>query len=100
MGSWAYHRQFGIDVINFVLSNMYGLTILRRSSLRLGARIMKMVLAKQNRPEVIVWGSGTPIREWLHVDDGEAMVRGLWHHLPLNQLILALLKGFLLRWPS
>ena len=45
----------------------------------LGALIMKIVKAKrENLPEVIVWGSGKPVREWLYVDDGaEAMVRGL-----------------------
>jgi len=45
----------------------------------LGALIMKFVDARTSRiPEVVVWGSGTPVREWLHVDDGaEAMVRAL-----------------------
>ena len=45
----------------------------------LGALIMKIVEAKRkNLPFVDVWGSGTPVREWLHVDDGaEAMIRAL-----------------------
>jgi GDP-L-fucose synthase len=40
---------------------------------------MKFVKAKNTgAPEVVVWGSGRPVREWLHVDDGaEAMVRGM-----------------------
>ena len=40
---------------------------------------MKFVKAKNNNePYVNVWGSGTPVREWLHVDDGaQAMVRSL-----------------------
>jgi GDP-L-fucose synthase len=43
---------------------------------------MKFVQAKQNQAsEVVVWGSGAPVREWLHVDDGaEAMVRAM--HAP------------------
>ena len=33
---------------------------------------------KSGAPQVIVWGTGTPVREWLFVDDGaEAMVRGI-----------------------
>ena len=40
---------------------------------------MKVVEAKKkNLPEVIVWGSGKPIREWLHIDEAaEAMIRGV-----------------------
>ena len=45
----------------------------------LGALVMKFVEAKhKNLPEVVVWGSGSPIREWLYVEDGaEALVRAL-----------------------
>ena len=45
----------------------------------LGALIMKFVEAKRkNQPEVVVWGSGTPVREWLYVDDGaEVLIRAL-----------------------
>ena len=44
-----------------------------------GALIMKFVKAKrENLPSVTVWGTGAPIREWLHVDDGcEAMLRSM-----------------------
>lgn len=81
VGSWAYNKQYGLDVLNLILSNMYGPEdhFEEERSHALGALIMKMVRAKQqNLPEVIVWGSGKPIREWLHVDDGaEAMIRGL-----------------------
>ena len=45
----------------------------------LGALVMKFVEAKRkNKPYVDVWGSGSPVREWLHVDDGaEAMIRAI-----------------------
>ena len=44
-----------------------------------GALVKRFIEAKKSRaPEVIVWGTGTPVREWLFVDDGaEAMVRGI-----------------------
>lgn len=81
IGSWAYHKQFGLDVVNLVLSNMYGPNdhFEAERSHALGALIMKFVTAKRNNnPYVDVWGSGTPVREWMHVDDGaEAMIRAI-----------------------
>ena len=81
IGSWAYHKQYGLDVVNLVLSNMYGPNdhFEAERSHALGALIMKFVTAKRNNdPFVDVWGSGTPVREWLHVDDGaEAMIRAM-----------------------
>jgi len=81
VGSWAYQKQYGLDVLNLILSNMYGPEdhFEEERSHALGALVMKMVRAKQqNLPEVIVWGSGKPVREWLYVDDGaEAMICGM-----------------------
>jgi GDP-L-fucose synthase len=81
VGSWAYHKQFGLDSINIILSNMYGPEdhFEEERSHALGALIMKIVRAKMTgQPEVIVWGTGRPVREWLHVDDGaEAMIRAM-----------------------
>lgn len=81
VGSWANQRQHGLDVINIVLSNMYGPEdhFEEERSHALGALIMKFVEAKRNNaPYVHVWGTGKPVREWLHVDDGaEAMIRSI-----------------------
>ena len=81
MGAWAYAQQYGLDVINIILSNMYGPEdhFEAERSHALGALIMKFVSAKQhNSPFVDVWGSGDPVREWLHVDDGaQAMIRSM-----------------------
>ncbi len=81
VGSWAGHRQYGLDVVNIVLSNMYGPEdhFEEERSHALGALIMKFVEAKRkNQPFVNVWGSGKPVREWMHVDDGaEAMIRSI-----------------------
>lgn len=81
VGAWAYAKQYDLDVINLILSNMYGPEdhFEEERSHALGALIMKIVRAKQNgQSQVVVWGSGKPVREWLHVDDGaEAMVRAL-----------------------
>jgi GDP-L-fucose synthase len=81
VGAQAYAMQYGLDVVNLILSNMYGPEdhFEEERSHALGALVMKIARAKKlDLPEVVVWGSGTPVREWLHVDDGaEALVRGL-----------------------
>lgn len=81
VGAQAYAKQYGQDTINLILSNMYGPEdhFEEERSHAMGALIMKMVKAKrENLPQVVVWGTGTPVREWLYIDDGaEAMVRAL-----------------------
>lgn len=81
IGSWGYAKQYGLDCLNVILSNMYGPQdhFEEERSHALGALIMKIVRAKRdNAPNVVVWGTGKPVREWLHVDDGaEALVRGI-----------------------
>lgn len=81
VGAWAYAKQYDLDVLNLILSNMYGPEdhFEEERSHALGALVMKFTEAKRRgEPEVSIWGSGKPVREWLHVDDGaEAMVRGM-----------------------
>jgi GDP-L-fucose synthase len=80
-GSWAYARQHGLDTVNIVLSNMYGPEdhFDAERSHALSALVKKFADAERRQePEVVVWGTGRPVREWLYVDDGaEAMVRAL-----------------------
>lgn len=101
VGSWAYGRQYGLDVINLVFSNMYGpndhFDELRSHAV--GALIMKFVEAKRrNEDKVVVWGTGKPVREWLHVDDAcEAMIRALDIE-PYNDIInIGVGKGYSIR---
>jgi len=79
--SWAYYKQYGFETVNLILPNMYGPGdhFEEKRSHALGALIMKFVEAKRkNLPDVIVWGSGKPVREWLFVDDGaEILVKAL-----------------------
>ncbi len=97
VGSWAYAKQYGLDVLNLILSNMYGPEdhFEEERSHALGALIMKIVNAKRQRqPQVVVWGSGKPVREWLHVDDGaEAMVRGIDVAASMEPLNIGVGKG-------
>jgi len=81
MQSWGYWKQYGLETINLIVPNMYGPDdhFEEVRSHALGALVMKIARAKQAKePEIIVWGSGEPIREWLYVDDCvEAMMRAV-----------------------
>ena len=93
----AYAKQYKLDVMNIILSNMYGPQdhFEAERSHALGALIMKFVEAKQNAlPHVDVWGSGKPVREWLHVDDGaQAMIRAMSVASSLEPINIGVAKG-------
>ena len=95
--SWAYYKQYGFKTINFILPNMYGPGdhFEETRSHALGALIMKFVEAKRkNQPEVIVWGTGEPIREWLYVDDGaEALIKALYIEPTTEPINIGVGKG-------
>ena len=98
VGSWAYAKQHDMDVINIILSNMYGPEdhFEEERSHALGALIMKFVKAKySNEPYVTVWGSGKPVREWLHVDDGaEAMIRAMDVAHSIDPINIGIAQGY------
>lgn len=95
--SWAYYKQYGFQTVNLILPNMYGPGdhFDEKRSHALGALLMKFVEAKRrNLPSVTVWGSGTPIREWLYVDDGaDALVRGLEIEPSIDPINVGVGKG-------
>ena len=68
----AYRRQHGFDAISAMPTNLYGpgdnFNLL--DSHVLPALIRRCHEAKvSHAPELVVWGTGTPRREFLHVDD-------------------------------
>jgi len=68
----AYRQQYGCNFISLMPTNLYGpndnYDLL--NSHVLPALISKFYTAKeQHFPSVEIWGSGTPKREFLHVDD-------------------------------
>lgn len=68
----AYRRQYGFNAISLMPTNLYGPgdNFDLASSHVLPALIRKFHEAKVGRaPQVTIWGSGTPRREFLHVDD-------------------------------
>ena len=68
----AYRKQHGVDYISAMPTNLYGPgdNFDLSSSHVLPALIRKVHHAKQDGlQEVVVWGTGTPRREFLHCDD-------------------------------
>lgn len=67
-----YNRQYGTHYISVMPCNLYGIhdNFAKENSHVLPALIRKFHEAKKNGdPFVTVWGSGTPLREFLNVDD-------------------------------
>jgi GDP-L-fucose synthase len=68
----AYRRQYGCDFISAMPTNLYGTNdnFDLESSHVIPALIAKLdEAAREKRPEVTLWGTGTPRREFLYVED-------------------------------
>ncbi len=82
----AIRKQFKKDFVSLMPTNLYGThdNFDLKSSHVLPAMIRKFHEAKQNNnAAVVLWGSGTPMREFLFVDDmAEAVVFALENQLP------------------
>lgn len=78
-----YRRQYGCDFISAMPTNLYGINdnFDLETSHVLPALIRKIHEAKiANKEEVVIWGTGKPLREFMYVDDlADALV-----HLMLN----------------
>ncbi len=68
----SYNRQYGCDYRSVMPTNLYGPgdNFHPENSHVVPALIRRFHIAAQEQAdEVVVWGSGTPMREFLHVDD-------------------------------
>ena len=92
----AYRRQYGCNFISAMPTNLYGPNDnydLEKSHV-LPALLRKFITTVENgEKSVIVWGSGTPLREFLHVDDMAAaclflMQKVSTHDMPSNELAM------------
>lgn len=102
----AYNKQYGTNFISVMPTNLYGPhdNFDLETSHVLPALMRKIHEAKMNEDSsVVVWGSGTPLREFLHVSDmaaacifimencsaqqiGEFVNIGTGHEVAINQL--------------
>ena len=68
----AYRAQYGCNFISVMPSNLYGINdnYNLENSHVLPALLRKIITAKKNNdPTVTIWGTGSPRREFLYVDD-------------------------------
>jgi GDP-L-fucose synthase len=75
---WCYRRQYDFNSIHLLMTNLYGPGehFHPDRSHGLAALVRKFYDAKRNsQKEVVIWGTGKPVREWLFVRDAaEALV--------------------------
>jgi GDP-L-fucose synthase len=80
----AYRRQYGRDFISVMPTNLYGPgdNFNLESSHVLPALLRKIHGAKrEGRDEVVIWGTGTPKREFMYVEDlADALIFLLEHY--------------------
>lgn len=68
----SYNRQYGVDYRSVMPTNLYGENdnFHPENSHVIPAMMRRFhEAAKSNAAEVVVWGTGKPMREFLHVDD-------------------------------
>jgi GDP-L-fucose synthase len=80
----AYRRQHGADFISAMPTNLYGPgdNFDLETSHVLPALVRKIIEARDaGAGEVVMWGSGTPLREFMHADDlADALVFLMEHY--------------------
>ena len=67
-----YRKQYGVDYISVMPTNLYGPgdNFHPKNSHVVASLISKFYEAvKSNKKEVVLWGTGKPLREFMHVDD-------------------------------
>ena len=86
----AYREQHGFNAISLMPTNLYGPgdNFDLKASHVLPALLRKFHEAcRENRGEVVIWGTGTPRRELLHVDDMAAAAVFLMEHYDQTEFI-------------
>ena len=97
VGALAYHQEKQLKSINLIFPNLYGpgdhLDSVRAHAL--GGLVSRIIKAhREESPEVMIWGTGQPIREWMYVEDAaEALLESLNKDLPIDPINVGSGKG-------
>ena len=70
--SECYRKQHGIITINLIMPNAYGPNdyVDEERTHAMNGIIMRMIKSKNNNEKkFVIWGTGTPIREWIYMPD-------------------------------
>jgi len=81
----SYNRQYGVDYRCVMPTNLYGENdnFDISSSHVIPGLITKFLQAKKKKTNVKIWGTGKPIREFLHVED---LAQAIFRILKLNKI--------------
>jgi len=70
--SKCYEKQYGIKTLNLIVPNAYGPNdyIDESRTHAMNGIIMRMIKSQnEEHKEFLIWGTGTPIREWIYMPD-------------------------------
>lgn len=73
----SYNKQHGIKSVNWIMSNCYGPgagTDPNKLHAMNGIIVRLLTAQKNGDKEFEIWGTGTPIREWVYVEDAARML--------------------------
>tara|TARA_R100001163_G_C5053656_1_gene190214 strand:+ start:40 stop:966 length:927 start_codon:yes stop_codon:yes gene_type:complete len=76
--SKCYKKQHGIKTLNFVVPNAYGPHdyVDAGRTHALNGIIMRMIQSQvEGQKEFLIWGTGTPIREWIYMPDVARLIK-------------------------
>lgn len=76
--SKCYEKQYGLKTLNLIIPNAYGPNdyLDEKRTHAMNGIIMRMLKSKKNGDkEFLVWGSGTPIREWIYMRDVAKVIK-------------------------
>lgn len=76
--SECYRKQYNLKTINLIIPNAYGPLDYddENKTHALNGLIMRMLKSqKDNHNEFSVWGSGSPIREWIYMEDVSRIIK-------------------------
>jgi GDP-L-fucose synthase len=98
MQARCYRQQYDFHAISLILINLYGPGehFHPDRSHALAALLRKFYEAQQgNKPEVVLWGTGRAVREWLYVDDAaNGILRAAERYDDIEPLNIAVGHGY------
>jgi|TARA_A100001201_G_scaffold125485_1_gene109801 GDP-L-fucose synthase len=81
--SKVYREQYGVNFVNVIPTNIYGPhdNFDTKNGHVLPSLIHKCYLAKKNNTDLVIWGSGNPLREFIYSKDiGKLIIWALEHY--------------------
>ncbi len=98
---WVYRFKHGFNSIHIILPNLYGpadhFDPVRSHAL--GALIKKVMDAKLADTDTVeIWGTGTPVREWMYVEDAaDGVITAMEKYNDIDIINVGMGKGYTIK---